>query len=590
MFLLPIGTRTYLLDPKNYLHRSVALSAFLVSLLGFVEYEIIDTTDEGTIAWLALIHSTIAMSVIYLAAFAAYFFAAPISKFWKKTGLIIILTLIIPPLFIVYNIFFNGAILDNNHELIDGVWYYEMNNNGTTVLIFGAWFIVMEFYLSISHLIAYMNATYKAEKRWKLLLFLTFTFIPFYVIYEYIFSVNSDRLGDYSMTPYLAIIIIIIGWIYTNFKLFEISPVAVLDNILDSMSNIVLICDNEFKVKYVNEASEKLSIKRKFLINKSLRDIANHFGSVDDAVFDLVQKMEKGERRENTFSYKTNDVSKHFLFTVSPSYNQQNMKIGYVYVFTDITENTETSNQLKEYTRQLEQSNKELERFAYIASHDMKTPLRNIVSFLNLIERRIKKQDDKELLEFINFATSNAKYMHSLVRDILEFSKISKLDETYESVDLNEIISQVETNLSDYVEKKNAIINVNLNGLTLINANKIHIGQLFQNLIENGIKYNENPKPEINIDTIINKKSVEIIIKDNGIGISKNFHEQIFEMFKRLHNSTQYQGTGIGLAICKKIVEMYGGEIRIESEEDKGTCFIITFPSKVLNATPMIKN
>ena len=180
--------------------------------------------------------------------------------------------------------------------------------------------------------------------------------------------------------------------------------------------------------------------------------------------------------------------------------------------------------------------------------------------------------------------------MHSLVRDILEFSKISKLDETYESVDLNEIISQVETNLSDYVEKKNAIINVNLNGLTLINANKIHIGQLFQNLIENGIKYNENPKPEINIDTIINKKSVEIIIKDNGIGISKNFHEQIFEMFKRLHNSTQYQGTGIGLAICKKIVEMYGGEIRIESEEDKGTCFIITFPSKVLNATPMIKN
>ena len=110
----------------------------------------------------------------------------------------------------------------------------------------------------------------------------------------------------------------------------------------------------------------------------------------------------------------------------------------------------------------------------------------------------------------------------------MEFSNISKLDETYESVDLNEIISQVETNLSDYVEKKNAIINVNLNGLTLINANKIHIGQLFQNLIENGIKYNENPKPEINIDTIINKKSVEIIIKDNGIGISKNFHEQIF--------------------------------------------------------------
>ncbi len=581
LVLLPVATRTFLLDPKNPLHRSISLAAFFIAILGFVEYEIAHTTEQATVEKLALVHSMMAMTIIYSASFAAYYFVAPVSAFWKKRGLMLLFILGLPMLFVWYSIFFNGKVLDINHRIIDGRWCYEINEEGITPIVFGLWFILIEFYLSISHFIAFLNSKYKEERRLKFLLFVTFTLIPLYLIYEYIFSVNSTELSDYSMTPFLAIIISIIGWIYTNFKLFEISPVAAIDNILESMSNIVLICDNEFKIKYVNQASENFFIKRKLLINKSLIEVANQFGSIPFDTFESIREMEKGEIRENTYEFENNGETKYYFLTVSPSYNQQNIKIGYVYVFTDITENTVTSNQLKEYTQQLEQSNKELERFAYIASHDMKSPLRNVVSFLSLIERKLKNNTDAELQEYINFATSNAKYMHSLVRDILEFSKISKPNEAFESLDLNQVIAQIEEHLLEDLKQKNA--RITYGELPSIKASKLHINQLFQNLIENGIKYNEDIAPEIKIDTVINKEVFKIIIEDNGIGIAQKFHEQIFGMFKRLHNSSQYQGTGIGLAMCKKIVEMYDGEIKIESKINEGARFIILLPVSILD-------
>jgi light-regulated signal transduction histidine kinase (bacteriophytochrome) len=193
-----------------------------------------------------------------------------------------------------------------------------------------------------------------------------------------------------------------------------------------------------------------------------------------------------------------------------------------------------------------------------------------------LIERKLKNHEDSDIHEFINFASSNARYMHKLVQDILEFSKISKVDEKLESVDLNELLVDLKNEFSIYILEKNAVINVE--NLPIINANKTQIHQLFQNLIENGIKYNESPIPTINITTTKENKRLKIAFEDNGIGISEEFHEQIFEMFKRLHNNTIYQGTGIGLAICKKIMEIHEGEIHILANEYDGSTFILEFP------------
>jgi signal transduction histidine kinase len=576
LILLPMVVRVYLLNPKNPLHISVTITGSILVLLGILEYEMVHTTSIETIRNYALLHSSLSITILFSGSMVAYYFAASHSKTWKKIGLVIGGILFVPVIFIIYNLYFNNILLDTNHELIDGRWVYEINQEGITTKIFKVWIFITTVYLALSHFIAYYFAKEKIEKKLKLLLFITFMIVPFFIIFESVFSVNVENKAAYNLTPYIAVILVIVSWVYTNFKLFEISPVAAIDNILESMSNTIIITTLDFKTKYANNMLTSFGISKSGFIDKSLIDFARQNGNIPIEMFEQLKKLKKDEKVLRTFTFNVERKEYHLLTTISPTYNQQNLKIGYVFIFVNITKTIQNQNQLKDYALQLEQSNKELERFAYIASHDMKAPLRNIVSFLGLIERKLKNHEDSDIHEFINFASSNARYMHKLVQDILEFSKISKVDEKLESVDLNELLVDLKNEFSIYILEKNAVINVE--NLPIINANKTQIHQLFQNLIENGIKYNESPIPTINITTTKENKRLKIVFEDNGIGISEEFHEQIFEMFKRLHNNTIYEGTGIGLAICKKIMEIHEGEIHILANEYDGSTFILEFP------------
>ncbi len=225
----------------------------------------------------------------------------------------------------------------------------------------------------------------------------------------------------------------------------------------------------------------------------------------------------------------------------------------------------------------LEQSNSELERFAYIASHDLKSPLRNIISFLNLIDRKVRKLEDTDLKEYLRFATDNARQMHVLIQDVLEFSRIESDKVTsLETVDLNESLMLVLQNLQEPMQIKG--VNVQSPILPIVQTNGVHILQVFQNLIGNGIKYNESGNPTIQISFSQNSNEYQFAIHDNGIGIAPEYHDQIFEMFKRLHTRDEYKGTGIGLAICKKIVMNLGGRIWIDSQVGNGATFFFTIP------------
>lgn len=576
LILLPVVSRIYLLDSKNPLHRSIVIAGFLVGLLGILEYEMTHVTSIEDIEYLALFHSSLTMAILYFGCAAAYYFTSPFSVFLEKTGRIVGAIMIVPLLFTYYLLFIKGEIIDMNHEIIDGKWRYNVNKKGLAPFLFMSWFVVLELFLCISHFIAYWNAKDKRQRRLKFILFLTFTLIPLYLIYQFIFAPNLVDKGDYSLSPYLAILIIILGWVYTNFKLFEISPVAALDNILESMSNVIIITDNDFKIKYVNEAFEKIGIKRKHFLGKSIITLAQKTGKIPPENFDLIRQLKHNEKRERTITFDFKGHIVHFLTTVLPTFNQQKTKIGYVFVLTDLTETVETRNQIKQYASELEQSNKELERFAYIASHDMKTPLRNIVSFINLLQRRLKNHEDNEVHEFLEFASSNARYMHSLVQDILEFSMIYKSENKVKTLNTNEVVANVINNLQDYIKERNAVIKYE--NLPIIIANSTQIHQLFQNLIENGIKYNESEQPQVKIYAKQTNHHLIITFEDNGIGIPKEFQKQIFEMFKRLHNNTNYQGTGIGLAICDKIVNLHQGKIQVTSNGVQGSQFIITFP------------
>ncbi|MGB0863861.1 MAG: sensor histidine kinase [Saprospiraceae bacterium] len=220
-------------------------------------------------------------------------------------------------------------------------------------------------------------------------------------------------------------------------------------------------------------------------------------------------------------------------------------------------------------------ANEELEKFAYIASHDLKSPLRNVNSFLTLIERKIK-QGRTDIQEDIQYATRASKQMYHLIEDILRFSRMKQQEMAFQKVATHNLVMQVVMNLEDVIKEKSGEVEVEL--LPEIECNQSQISLLFQNLIENAIKYNDNPKPTIEISSQEIGKQVLISVRDNGIGIPMDYQDKVFEMFARLHNQQIYEGTGLGLAICKRIVLAHQGDIWFKSDGENGTTFYIQLP------------
>jgi signal transduction histidine kinase len=221
---------------------------------------------------------------------------------------------------------------------------------------------------------------------------------------------------------------------------------------------------------------------------------------------------------------------------------------------------------------QLMQVNEELERFAYVASHDLQEPLRSIASYTQLLKHRYKDKLDQEGNEFIDYAVEGAKRMQNLITDLLTFSRVggNKKFET-EYHDLNKILEKVLLNLELLIKENQ--VNITSNDFPSLKVEPLRMLQLFQNLISNAIRYHGK---EINIFAEKEGNKYIFSVKDNGIGIEEKYYEKIFVLFQRLNR--EYPGTGMGLAICKKIVESHGGKIWVNSEFGKGTAFFFTLP------------
>jgi len=247
----------------------------------------------------------------------------------------------------------------------------------------------------------------------------------------------------------------------------------------------------------------------------------------------------------------------------------------------DINDNLEKkiAGRVKDIEKQKEKladSNKELEQFAYVASHDLQEPLRTIISYLQLLEKRFKNKINAEADEFIAFAVDGAKRMHILINDLLAYSRISTNKLDFEKVDCALIIEIVLDNLQNTIQINGAKIFFDTE-LPIVMADKVQLIQLFQNLIDNAIKYRGKQAPEIRIAAKRKDQGWLFSLTDNGIGIAKEYAQRIFVIFQRLHTRDKYEGTGIGLAVCKKIVEHHGGKIWVESELGKGSTFYFTF-------------
>ncbi len=239
-----------------------------------------------------------------------------------------------------------------------------------------------------------------------------------------------------------------------------------------------------------------------------------------------------------------------------------------------IKETMEISKKLKKQKEKLLERNEEIKQYAYIVSHDLQTPLRNIISFLQLLERSSEKKLSSNEKEYLDFSVQAAKRLHTLTQDLLRFTNVQWKELHFKPVDLNVLLMHIKNDFKISIDESNAIIEIS--NLPTILADSTLIQQLFQNLISNAIKYKSEKRPHIFIKVVDEKENWIFSVKDNGIGMESKYLENIFRVFKRLHTNEKFQGNGIGLSICKKIVNLHGGNIWVESVVGEGSTFFFS--------------
>ncbi|MBM4463803.1 MAG: PAS domain S-box protein [Chloroflexi bacterium] len=242
----------------------------------------------------------------------------------------------------------------------------------------------------------------------------------------------------------------------------------------------------------------------------------------------------------------------------------------------DITESKQAEEALRNITAELTRSNTELEQFAYVASHDLQEPLRMVSSYVQLIADRYKGKLDQDADDFIRYAHDGALRMHRLINDLLAYSRVGTRGGTFEQVNLEVVLTQALSNIEVAINETNAI--TTYDPLPVVWGDAGQLIQLFQNLIDNAIKFHSEEAPRIHVSSRLRGSEWVLSVRDNGVGIAPEYFDRIFLLFQRLHPREKYSGTGIGLAICKRIVERHGGQIWVESRSGEGSTFCFTLP------------
>jgi PAS domain S-box-containing protein len=274
--------------------------------------------------------------------------------------------------------------------------------------------------------------------------------------------------------------------------------------------------------------------------------------------------------------YRLKENHRFISVKASISMDEKGLATRLAGVCFDISElKKSTERNLLRLSEELLRSNKELENFAYIASHDLKEPLRMVSSFTGLLSKQYKDKLDERAQEYIFYAKDGARRMYDLLDGLLEYSRIHTKGKEFTAVDLNLVMDSVVKNLSLIIQERNAVIR--FENLPVVFADESQMILLFQNLISNGIKFTTET-PEILVSSISENQHYVFSVKDNGMGIDSQYFDKVFLIFQRLMPRAQYEGTGIGLAICKRIIERHEGKIWIESKPGYGSTFIFTIP------------
>lgn len=344
----------------------------------------------------------------------------------------------------------------------------------------------------------------------------------------------------------------------------------------DNMPDMMFVKDSEYRIVQANRTFLKA-------YPKDIRDKIIGTTTVEEYDAETAKKFLANDRAALETGYNENEETITFpdggvrsLFTKKLRFENLDGDKFILGIARDITKEKEDAQKILDTNEELTRSNSELERFAYIASHDLQEPLRKIGGFTSLIAERLKDILDDDTRSYMVFIQDGVNRMHDLTNGLLAYSRINTDTLETKKLNTNEIVALAMDNLSESIKESKA--KVKYKDLPTIYHDKIMLTQLFQNLISNAIKYKSDKAPIITIKGEKKDGYWEFSIKDNGMGMEEKHHTRIFEMFQRLHRKEDIAGTGIGLSLCKKIVERYNGKMWVKSKVGKGSTFYFTVP------------
>jgi PAS domain S-box-containing protein len=446
---------------------------------------------------------------------------------------------------------------------------YEINMIGVYILYATEY---MDMY-AYQFMVGYVLSTYFFSTR-KSLIYFVIIINSGVLITAFTSHAKSSGVFDFYLTYFICQVVFAVLYRYRF---------MVEEKLLESEKRYRLVAENSFDLICIHDADAKLqfvspSIKR--MLGYNPEDLIGKYPVYivhieDEGVMRAVNFKDPSKSfLEKPMQFRLRDTGgKHIWFeTIFTLLDRSDSESGSILSQSrEITERKKYELALEERTKELERSNADLETFAFVSSHDMQEPLRMISNYTQLLKKRYEGKIDKEAEEYLNFANNGATTLQQLLRDLLSYSRITRADVKRSRVDMNTLLTEVLRNLKLELQEKNA--QVICEELLPVEGDKNLLMLVMQNLILNGVKYNQSGKPEIKISSTRLGKEVTYCIEDNGIGIEKSHQQRIFEPFHRLHTKNEYPGTGLGLSICKKIIEKSNGKIWLESEPARGTKF-----------------
>ncbi|MEG4587357.1 PAS domain S-box protein [Microcoleus sp. MOSTC5] len=338
----------------------------------------------------------------------------------------------------------------------------------------------------------------------------------------------------------------------------------------------IWVIDSNSLTTYVNHAMARmLGYTELEMFGRSLFDFMDEQEKPQG--IDNFERRKQGIGEQHEFKFKSKDGKDIWTdMSTSPVMDSQGNLLSCCALVYNITSRKEAEQQMLQLTEDLKRSNEELEQFAYVASHDLQEPLRAVTSYTQLLAQRYQGNLDERANKYINYIVDGATRMQQLINDLLAYSRLGTSGQEFEEADCNAAVKQSLSNLQIAIAEKKAVIT--WDAMPTVMADEFQLVQLFQNLIANGIKFCRQDTPLIHIAAGRQESEWLFSVRDNGIGIDPQYADRIFIIFGRLHSRREYSGTGIGLAMCKRIVERHGGRIWVESQEGKGATFYFTIP------------